>query len=291
MEKIFTRTFRVRWSEVDARGYVSTANYLRFLVETAYDWGSAGQLGVKENKALGLTWVILETEFSVVRPLVYNEIFDFSIWMVEWRRVRGTRAFQIRLQDGGEIIAQGIQKVASLDSETLRPTSPPAHLIENYAFENPRVFLHGSFPKILPAPEAAFTLTRIVEWPDLDMLEHVNNAIYANFAEEAVVRSLASLGWSPTRLKGQGMEQRIRRLHIQYLLPAVWGQWLMLQTFLLSLRDTRAEQVVFIKRSEDGADISACIFEWELVDLHSGQLLQFPEPMTEALSELLQGPE
>lgn len=291
MEKIFTRTFRVRWSEVNPRGYVSTANYLRFLVETAYDWGSAGQLGVDENKALGLTWVILETEFSVLRPLVYNEIFDFSIWMVEWRRVRGTRAFEIRLEDGGNVIAQGVQKVASLDSTTLRPTSPPAHLIENYAFENPKIFPSHSFPKVLKAPEGAYTMTRTVEWPDLDMLEHVNNAIYANFAEEALVRSLARLGWSPTRLKGQAMEQRIRRLHIQYLLPAVWGQRLMLQTFLLALRDGRAEQVVLIKRLEDGADISACIFEWELIDLHSGELLQLPAPMKEALSELLQSPE
>lgn len=59
MQKIFTRTFRVRWSEIDSRGHVSVPNYLRYLVETAYDWGSAGQLGVQENKALGLTWVIL----------------------------------------------------------------------------------------------------------------------------------------------------------------------------------------------------------------------------------------
>ena len=39
MSKIFTRTFRVRWSELDASGQVSPASYLRYLVETAYDWG------------------------------------------------------------------------------------------------------------------------------------------------------------------------------------------------------------------------------------------------------------
>lgn len=291
MEKIFSRTFRVRWSEVDARGHVSIPNYLRYLVETAYDWGSAGQLGVEDNKALGLTWIILETEFNIMRPLVYNEVFDFSIWMVEWRRVRGNRAFEIRLKDGGEVIAQGIQKVASLDSTTLRPTSPPAHLIGNYAFENPKIFPSRSFPKLLKAAEGSYTMTRTVEWPDLDMLEHVNNAVYANFAEEAVVRSLAKLGWSPAHLNGQGMELRMHRFHIRYISPAVWGQRLMLQTYLLSLRGSGAEQVVSIKRSEDGADISACIFEWGLVDLYSGKLRQVPESMREALTGLLQGAE
>ncbi len=29
MSKIFTRTFRVRWAELDASGTVSPANYLR----------------------------------------------------------------------------------------------------------------------------------------------------------------------------------------------------------------------------------------------------------------------
>ena len=40
MSKIFTRTFRVRWSELDASGTVAPAAYLRYLVETAYDWGA-----------------------------------------------------------------------------------------------------------------------------------------------------------------------------------------------------------------------------------------------------------
>jgi len=87
------------------------------------------------------------------------------------------------------------------------------------------------------------------------------------------------------------MELRMHRFYIRYILPAVWSQRLMLQTYLLSLRDSSAEQVVSINHSEDGADISACIFEWELVDLYSGKLRQVPEPMREALTGLLQGAE
>lgn len=130
MSKIFTRTFRVRWSEIDADGQVGPASYLHYLVETAYDWGATGQLGAEDSEALGLIWVIRETEFSFIRPLRYNDIFDFTIWMVKWRRVRGTRAFELRLKDGGEVVAQGVQQIACLDSESLRPTSLPEHIIE-----------------------------------------------------------------------------------------------------------------------------------------------------------------
>jgi len=38
MSKIFTRTFRVRWGELDPSGTVSPVNYLRYLIETAWDW-------------------------------------------------------------------------------------------------------------------------------------------------------------------------------------------------------------------------------------------------------------
>ena len=37
MSKIFTRTFRVRWGELDPSGTVSPANHLRYLIETAWD--------------------------------------------------------------------------------------------------------------------------------------------------------------------------------------------------------------------------------------------------------------
>jgi acyl-CoA thioesterase FadM len=42
MSKIFTRTFRVRWGELDPSGTVSPANYLRYLMETAWDGNRLG---------------------------------------------------------------------------------------------------------------------------------------------------------------------------------------------------------------------------------------------------------
>jgi hypothetical protein len=62
MTKIFTRTFRVRWAELDASSAVSPANYLRYLMETAWDWGDAVGLGVNDSQTLDLFWVIRETE-------------------------------------------------------------------------------------------------------------------------------------------------------------------------------------------------------------------------------------
>jgi acyl-CoA thioesterase FadM len=44
MTKVFTRQFKVRWSEVDATNRVPAAKIIEYLVETAYDWGAANGL-------------------------------------------------------------------------------------------------------------------------------------------------------------------------------------------------------------------------------------------------------
>ena len=61
MSKIFTRTFRVRWGELDPSGTVSPANYLRYLVETAWDWGVAAGMDVNYSRNPDVFWVIRET--------------------------------------------------------------------------------------------------------------------------------------------------------------------------------------------------------------------------------------
>jgi YbgC/YbaW family acyl-CoA thioester hydrolase len=285
MSKIFTRRFRVRWSETNANGQVGVASYLRYLVETAWDWGAAGQLSVDDVKALGQTWVVRETEVNLIRALYYNDLFEFTIWLVEWRRVRGTRAFEVKLQDGGEVVAQGLQQVAVLDSQTMRPTSPPEHVLEVYQLDNPRVIAHQRFPRVPPPPEAAFVMERRVEAQDLDQLGIVDNTVYAAHAEEAAARALAAVGWSPADLKAQGLAAVSRRFHIRYQSPAVWGDRLEVVTYLLGLGDTGGDWVVAIQRPTDGVGIVECILSWMLVDRVTGEARRLPESLSAALKD------
>jgi YbgC/YbaW family acyl-CoA thioester hydrolase len=285
MSRIFTRTFRVRWSETNADGEVDFASYLRYLIEAAWDWGAAGGLSLDDIKALGQTWVIRETEFNLFRPLCYNDLFEFTIWLVKWRRVRGTRAFELKLQDSGEVVAQGVQQVAVLDSQTMRPTSPPEHLLEYYRLDNPRVFAQQRFPRVPAPPEAAFVMERRVEERDLDQLDIVENAVYAAYAEEAAVRALAAVERSPADLKARGLAVENRRIHIQYQSPAVWGDRLRVFTYLLGLGDTGGDWVVAIQRLSDGLGIAKCILSWTLVGRASGEALLLPESLRIALKD------
>ncbi len=274
MSKIFTRTFRVRWGELDPSGTVSPANYLRYLIETAWDWGDAVGLGVNDSQALGMFWLIRETEIHFLRTLRHNDTFNFTIWLAKWQRVRGTRCFELKLKENGDVIAQGTQQVVCMDAKSGRPASPPEDLIEKLRSESPRVFPFERFPKITSV-EIPHITQRQVEWMDLDVYEHVNNSVYINYAEEATTQAFSARGWSPIKLAEANLTIATRRLYIQYLSLAMWGETLNISTHLLEVKDSGGSRYVGTTRA-DGSPVTECIIDWELVDRKSGEARPLP---------------
>lgn len=277
MSKIFTRTFRVRWGELDASGFVSPANYLRYLIETAWDWGLAIGWDANYSQNPDVFWVIRETEIHLLRPLQHNEVFDFTIWLVNWQRVRGTRCFELTLKESGEIVAQGTQQVVYMDAKTGRPKNMPDDMINTFRLENPRVFPFERFPKITET-ETAYRTQRQVESMDLDVYEHVNNAIYINYAEEIAAQDFASKGWSPAKLAEASLAIVPRRVHIQYLSMAVWGEILNITTHPLKANDTGGTRYIGMAHA-DGSLAAECIIDWELVDRKSGEARPLPNEL------------
>ena len=275
MSKVFTRSFRVRWSELDASGTVSPANYLRYLLETAWDWGIA--IGWDADYSLNpdVLWLIREAEIRFLQPLRHNDEFDLTIWMVHWQKVRGTRCFELKHKESGEVIAQGTQQVVYVDAKTGRPINLPEEEIVKFQLENPRRFPFERFPKISPM-DSSFTMQRLVEWMDLDAYEHVNNVVYVNYAEEAAAQDFSARGWSPEKLAEAGLRITTRRIQIQYLSVATWGERLNISTHMLGTNQTGGSRYVGMMHA-DGSPLAECILDWELVDRKSGETRPLPE--------------
>jgi YbgC/YbaW family acyl-CoA thioester hydrolase len=286
MPDYFSRTFRVRWSEVNATGQVDLAGYLRYLVETAWDWGSANGLSMQQSEQLGLAWAIRETEINFFRPLYAGDIFDFTIWLMHWRRVRGTRGFELRLQEDNELVAQGVQQVVTLDGQTMRPASPPENLMENFLIENPRLIAQGKLPKYQTNGNA-FKIERGVEWRDLDTFEHVNNATYASYAENLMIHTLEATGWSPQDFKVQDFTIQFRRFHIQHLSIATWGDTLALAANLVELKANGSTWLVEMKRVADGETVARCLLAWTLTDRMGLEQKNLPAPFAITLEKLI----
>ena len=274
MSKIFTRTFRVRWGELDPGGTVSPANYLRYLIETAWDFGDSLGLGANASQDLDLFWLIRDTGIRFLRPLRQNDVFDFALWLVDWQKVRGKRCFELTLKQDGSVIAQGMQQIVSMDTKTGRPVSPPEGLMDQFRFENPRVFPFERFPKV-EALNNPFVTQRQVEWMDLDVYDHVNNAVYFNYAEEAAALDFSARGWSPVKFAEAGLNLVTRRVHMQYISIAAWGETLTISTHMLNVHESGGSRYVGIARA-DGSSVAECILDWEIVDRKSGEARSLP---------------
>ena len=278
MSKIFTRTFRVRWGELDPSGTVSPANYLRYLIETAWDWGTAMGWEANYSQNPDVFWVIRETEIHIMHPLRHNDEFSFTIWMVHWQRVRGTRCFELKFKDSDEVIAQGTQHIVYMDAKTGRPMNLPDEEIGKFRLEDPRVFPFERFPKVTVVAEGPFVAQRQVEWMDLDSYEHVNNVIYVNYAEEVAAQDFEARGWSPVKLAEAGLSVVTRRVHVQYLSIASWGELLNVTTHQLKVNETGGSRYVGITRT-DGSPVAECIMDWELVDRKTGEARSLPDAL------------
>jgi YbgC/YbaW family acyl-CoA thioester hydrolase len=284
MSKIHSRTFRARFAEVDAFWRVSSPQILRYFVETAWDWGASEGLSLQESQASGLLWLVREMEYALLRPLRYNDSFTVTVWMQEWKRVRGARGFELRLAESGELAARGVNQVALLDPASLRPVEAPGELIERFRLEQPTVIPYQRFPRPPEPPASAYRMHRQVEWRDMDMFAHVNNAVYADYCDEAAAQALAALGWPPSRFIELGLALENRRLHIQFQEPALWGEALEISTFAFDLTECGGQRWTIIQRAADHGPVAAQLTGWQLNGWDDAQPCSMPGELRQALT-------
>ncbi len=287
MTKVFTRQFRVRWSEVNATNRVPASKYMEYLVETAYDWGAANKLGFEESRANGLVWVILETDIRFLHPLRYTDEFEFTIWMVDWRKFRGTRAFELRIIDSDKIVAQGTQQVVSLDDDDLRPKVVPDELISRFRLDEPRSIPTQRFPKLGASPVGRFSIQRSVEWGELDTNVHLNNGEALRYTDEVIVQFLSSLGWPPNRLFTEGMAPVPNRIHIKYQEIGLWSDRLKIETYPTDVQPDEVINTIAVARQPNSKEILQAIYYWGLVDLKTDKKQNLPVELYNSLSALV----
>ncbi len=287
MSKIFTRRFKVRWSEVGPTDRVPPSKYMEYLVETAYDWAAANNLSFEESTVLGLIWLILETDIHFLHPLRYADEFDFSIWLLEWRKIRGSRAFELRLKDSQIIVAQGTQKVVSLDALSLRPKVAPADLFEGIRLDDPRSFDTQPFPKLQENMDAAFRMQRRIEWGDLDSMVHLNNGKALRYVDEVIMQFLSSFGWPPERFLSEGIVPITKRIHIKYQEAGIWADRLNIETIPLSVQANQVSNAIIAQRESDSKGIFQALCEWGVVEFKTDQERKLPPELLALLSDLL----
>ncbi len=176
-------SYRVRFDEAAPDGLARTSVLLRYAQDLAWFHSSARGFTRAWYRERGLAWLARAAEITVLAPMLVGEEYIGTTQVSGWRRVWARRRTDFVDADGATVAWLHVDWVL-LDARGA-PTRVPRE-----------------FDGIFWAPEATFQLARVplgdppasaqrgtfVARPhELDPMDHVNNAVYADWLDEQVM--------------------------------------------------------------------------------------------------------
>ncbi|XHS76835.1 acyl-CoA thioesterase [Burkholderiaceae bacterium UC74_6] len=130
----------------------------------------------------------------------------------------------------------------------------------------------------LPDP---FILPVTPEGPDIDGLDHTNNAVYVKWCELAGWAHSEALGLSMADYHRLDRAMAIRRGAYDYLLPSFLGERLLLGTWLVNGDGKLSMQRQFqLLRESDGATLMRGVWDLVCIEISSGKPKRMPPEFT-----------
>jgi acyl-ACP thioesterase len=233
--------YRVRFDEAAPDGNLRTSALLRYAQDIA--WRHSEQLGFDRAwyRDRGLGWVVRGVALEIAAPIPLGTTLRLTTAVVGHRRIWARRLGECHFADG-RLAARVTTDWVLLDARGRVVRIPDDFGV---AFANPEVKSEIlRLPVEAESPAARHRLT--VRPSDLDPIDHVNNAVYVDWLEEA----LEAVGWTAHGATGEAASGSAPgTLRIEYLASAARGDAIDVDLFG-SAAGWRAR----IRRS-DGADL------------------------------------
>ncbi len=208
--------YRVRFDEAAPDGNLRTSALLRYAQDIA--WRHSEQLGFDRAwyRDRGLGWVVRGVELEIAAAIPLGTTLRLSTAVVGHRRIWARRLGECRFADG-RLAARITTDWVLLDARGRIVRIPDDFGV---AFANPEVKSEIlRVPADAGEPAAGHRLN--VRPSDLDPIDHVNNAVYVDWLEEAI----EAAGWSAAPAGGTAASgSSPGTLRIEYLASAARGE-------------------------------------------------------------------
>lgn len=212
--------YRVRFDEAGPDGNLRVSALLRYAQDIA--WRHSEQLGFDRAwyRDRGLGWVVRGVDLELDAPIPLGTTLRVSTAVVGHRRIWARRLGECRFADG-RLAARVTTDWVLLDARGRVVRIPNDFGV---AFTNPEVKSEIlRVPVDSQEPAARHRLT--VRPTDLDPIDHVNNAIYVDWLEEAI----EAVGWAGHPAAATGSATGM--LRIEYLASAARGDVIEIDLF------------------------------------------------------------
>ncbi|MFV2063989.1 MAG: acyl-[acyl-carrier-protein] thioesterase [Chloroflexota bacterium] len=227
------QSYRVRFDEADARGYLRPSGLLRYAQDLAWQHSDAAGFDRGWYEERGVSWLVRMVSLGVIKPVAYGDRLIATTRVIGWRRVWARRRTSFELADGTSVAEADTDWV--LLTREGRPTRIPDEIARYFA-------PGGSFrPDRIELPETpidAISTETAVRPAMVDPLGHLNNAAYLDLVDEAV----APLADEAPARSGY---------RVEYLRPALPGA-------VLHVAAWRADDQRFACRMTDAAGSEVC---------------------------------
>jgi acyl-ACP thioesterase len=175
--------YRVRFDEAGPDGLLRSSVLLRMAQDVAWLHSSSRGFTRTWYRDRGLTWLARAAEVTILRDVRVGDELVGTTQVVGWRRVWARRRTDFVDAHGSPVAWTHVDWVL-LDARGA-PTRVPKEF-DGVFWAPDATFPLGRVPLAEP-PEGATRATFLVRPQELDPMDHVNNAVYADWLDEQVI--------------------------------------------------------------------------------------------------------
>lgn len=184
----FVLPLQVRHYEVDRYGFVHHYVYQHYLEEVAIQASVGAGFPQSWYDEHGTAFVIRHLTLEYVRPALIDDHLQIETWIAEWRRVRVSREYEIYRMPEHTLLLGASCDWVYLDRNRMFPLQIP-HAVAQMLPGSGRSAIRParSVPPLAPSGAApSFVVRRQVQHHEIDLMGHVNNAVYVIWFDAAL---------------------------------------------------------------------------------------------------------
>ncbi|MEP6639777.1 MAG: acyl-ACP thioesterase domain-containing protein [Chloroflexota bacterium] len=174
--------YRVRFDEGGPDGAIRTSVLLRYTQDLAGYHSAARGFDRAWYAERGITWLVRAAEIAVVAPIGVGDELVGTTEVVGWRRVWARRRTEFHDADGA------LRSWVHIDWVLLDSRGAPTRIPQEFdaVFGAPAATFGLARVDLGEIPSERARMTFTVRPQELDPLDHVNNAVYADWLDESV---------------------------------------------------------------------------------------------------------
>jgi len=185
LENYFDKQFELRYFEMNELGIASPTTMLTLLEETAAEHCYSIDHSLYQLADQNIGWVLISGVLQMERYPRYKEKITIRTWLSNYTMIKGHRENLI-YDEQDNIIGRSRGLWIFFDINGRRPVKIFDDIIEKWSFCNVESIHHNLSKKIEPVESPEYELKFRIHKYDTDMIKHVNNIRYLQWAIESI---------------------------------------------------------------------------------------------------------